>query len=190
MQKIILLAVVLLFILAGCKATDNPRESTTMQTTTIEATTTEEPIDIPLPLYPPESIQREDQYTTDDFGFLPTMRRAYYHGYGVVDEVYPRTSEMDEAVGPAEMEHMKQIKFYNIPKETFVELLKKEVRDNESYMNAVQREEWELPNPDILYTFDNEIIDAYYRRENPVVPDWTKVKTYESYSAYLAENPQ
>jgi hypothetical protein len=32
----------------------------------------------------------------------------------------------------------------------------------------------ELPNLDIIYTFDNEVINAYYRRENPVVPDWMK----------------
>ncbi len=47
----------------------------------------------------------------------------------------------------------------------------------------------EFPNPSILYTFDNEIINAYYRRENPVVPDWSKVTVYESYAEYKEANP-
>jgi len=46
----------------------------------------------------------------------------------------------------------------------------------------------ELPNADIIYTFDNEIINAYYRRENPVVPEPGTYTTYESYEEYLKVN--
>ena len=55
--------------------------------------------------------------------------------------------------------------------------------------NETDKEGRELFNPDIIYTFDNEIINAYYRRENPVVPEAGTYKTYESYEEYRQANP-
>jgi len=85
------------------------------------------------------------------------------------------------------------IKYCHISKDDFAVALEKAKRHWLAYKISeieFDHEEWELPNADIIYTFDNEIINAYYRRENPVEPDWAQVKTYESYSAYLAKNPQ
>lgn len=95
------------------------------------------------------------------------------------------------------------LKHYNIPKENYIRAIEDEQQyrlkshheTNEIYgelpleIGVLDGEEAEFPNPDIIYTFDNEIINAYYRRVNPVEPDWTKLKTYESYEAYLEENP-
>ncbi|MDR2687449.1 MAG: hypothetical protein LBB75_06830, partial [Oscillospiraceae bacterium] len=82
------------------------------------------------------------------------------------------------------------IKRYDVPKGKFEEAIQKAAKRYVVEGHNLTQEAWELPNPDILYTFDNEIINAYYRRENLVEPDWATLKTYESYSAFLAANPQ
>jgi len=71
------------------------------------------------------------------------------------------------------------IKHYKIAKEDFIKAMKEGIegrltRSDEWDEVRFDHEDSELPNADIIYTFDNEIINAYYRRENPVVPDWLK----------------
>ena len=87
------------------------------------------------------------------------------------------------------------VKYFNIPREDFEKALEEDWQQKKEWGFDMAQEGNELPNPDILYTFDNEIINAYYRRENPVAPDWlgterAKDFTYESYSAYLEANPE
>ena len=81
------------------------------------------------------------------------------------------------------------IEYYQILKEDFINAIEKakeyrikswresnEINAKYGYpprdFGKLDHEEAEWPNPDIIYTFDNEMINAYYRRENPVVPDW------------------
>jgi len=80
------------------------------------------------------------------------------------------------------------VEYFDISKESFELFVNTEKDISLENDEILTNEENELPNPDIIYTFDNEIIDAYYRRENPVEPDWSKTKTYESYEAYLKAN--
>ena len=63
------------------------------------------------------------------------------------------------------------IKRYNIPKEDFEKALEKIKEDNyelnkEHFMiDGKLKEDHEFPNPDIIYTFDEDIIREYYRYE-------------------------
>jgi len=75
---------------------------------------------------------------------------------------------------PDEMVLITMIKQYNLPKETLEKAVNQAAEHALNNGWDLSDESWELPNADILYTFDNEIIDAYYRRENPNVPDWLK----------------
>ena len=54
------------------------------------------------------------------------------------------------------------VKRYNIPREAFDEAVDKFIASNREW---VTEEEYEVPNADIIYTFDNEIINYYYRYE-------------------------
>jgi len=67
-----------------------------------------------------------------------------------------------------EMDLVAIIKYCEIPKEEFVAALENEKqRYFADRADAIEfdAESWEPPNPDIIYTFDNDIINAYYRRE-------------------------
>jgi len=199
MRKIFLLVLVLYFCLAGCGSdpVEHSHESTTIQASTAQTSTRETSTTLkPLPLYMPESIQLEpDIYIMDDFGFRPTKRRVYYKIPIELIDVYPEkiTDELfkdnDICTEPTEMAVVTMIKYCNTSKEAFKDVLGKIAKKYETAGTDVAlQEEWELPNPDIIYTFDNDIINAYYRRENPVVPDWSKTKTYESYAEYQKAN--
>jgi len=139
-----------------------------------------------------------------DPGFTPKYRMVYYSCGLFTELVDPaKLDAFDELhnsrrfvdgryVDFDEMMYVMFIKYFNIPKEEFVIAVENQRLIHIKWGDdmTTPMESNELPNADIIYTFDNEIINAYYRRENPVVPDWTKVKTYESYSAYLEDNPQ
>ena len=85
-------------------------------------------------------------------------------------ESYNRTDRLN----PPEMFLVTLIKQYDVPKEKFEEAIQKTAERLLAEGRDLTQEEYELPNADIIYTFDNEIIDAFYRRENPVTPDWLK----------------
>jgi hypothetical protein len=58
------------------------------------------------------------------------------------------------------------VEYFNIPKEDFVAAVEKaKLRDTKNGIAFDTREDNEYPNADIIYTFDDEIIDYYYRRE-------------------------
>ncbi len=63
------------------------------------------------------------------------------------------------------------IKRYNIPKEDFenaLEKIKEDCKENNETFHMIDGkliEENEFPNPDIIYTFDEDIIREYYRYE-------------------------
>ena len=55
------------------------------------------------------------------------------------------------------------IKHFNIPREEFDKAVKEYISHRTT--EELKKEFWEAPNADIIYTFDNEIINEYYRYE-------------------------
>jgi hypothetical protein len=66
---------------------------------------------------------------------------------------------------PEEMLLVTFVKYYEISKEDFEKATKNEEKIHNQFGENLYLEDYELPNADIIYTFDNEIINEYYRRE-------------------------
>lgn len=64
-----------------------------------------------------------------------------------------------------EMSLVTMIKRYNIPRETFQKAINSYVEMGEKLGYDFWHEQFEIPNLDIIYTFDNEIINRFYRYE-------------------------
>jgi hypothetical protein len=109
------------------------------------------------------------------FSFEPPYRIRYYEISGFISElVDPNEADLwDESRRfvenlPEEMAVVSFVKYFQIPKETFKKAAEEEVQrfiDSglEEYLNRL--EAFEPYNVDIIYTFDNEIINEYYRRK-------------------------
>jgi len=192
-------------LLAGCAAcgqaeTHAPTETTTAMTTqhTTQASMTIE-VEITLPNYnDPKVIKPDPNGYQGEVDYEPTYRAIYrLIPYDLVEYVgseefkeWEKNMDYSPVKERHEMLIAKMAKDFNIPKEDFVELYKLDLELRIRLGRDITNEAYELPNTDIIYTFDNEIINAYYRRENPVAPDWSKTATYESYAAYQEANPQ
>ena len=97
-------------------------------------------------------------------------------------------ADFEESINTSEFPEMMLVTFvksFGIPKEKFEEAIRNYMNHNIKYDIDMTFAPFEPPNADIIYTFDNKIINAYYRWKNPVEPDWSKTKTYDSYEAYL-----
>lgn len=57
------------------------------------------------------------------------------------------------------------IKRYNIPKEAFQSVVDYYIQLCQKLDQDMLHEEYEIPNVDVIYTFDNEIINRFYRYE-------------------------
>lgn len=200
MKRIIsALILVLALFCTACSSRKNEAEVSASETSFSQQEATTQQVQI---TYLPEEIEQLDWIdmtykTTGETkrsiyaGLFPEVYRLFRDDnefnrwYFDWEDTYHRTGKL-----VSEMFSVVLIKKYNITKEVFEELIRKEAEDRIRHGADLSTEDYELPNADILYTFDNEIIDAYYRRENPVEPDWEQVKVYESYSAYLEENPE
>lgn len=128
-----------------------------------------------LPEYVPGSIKLEPQ-ESDDYNFERKYRITYYRIWGEwlellddeqtkdCDEWFDRNSkETHFGEFQNEMLLVAFVKRYNIPREKFDEAAKKfaaGLKESDAIL-----EECEVPNADIIYTFDNEIINRYYRYE-------------------------
>jgi len=129
------------------------------------------------------------------FPFVRTKRILYYELSGVYLDLVPEDEcdellrQLDSDAEPLEMTLITFIKHFNIPREDFEKALEKEREWSIRNEIDLSSEAYELPNVDILYTFANEIIDAYYRIEHPVAPKSGSYTTYESYEEYLRANP-
>ena len=128
-----------------------------------------------LPVYTPGLVKLdpEEDYCDDGDGasFKRNFRLVYYRipspiddfagqeGYDFLEEIINASSgELSE------MFLVSYVKRFNIPKETFENMVK-EIEDIQLSIGLdLTEEEYELPNADIIYTFDNEIINEYYRR--------------------------
>lgn len=125
-----------------------------------------------LPEYQPGSIQLEDQ-AQDDYDFQRKYRLAYYRIWGeymdlLTDEERADMGTWTEQDGEQtnhgelrnEMMLVSFIKRYNITREEF-DNATAQLEDH--LKGSSHMEECEIPNGDIIYTLDNEIINHYYR---------------------------
>ena len=135
---------------------------------------------------PEEIILMDDPAARLDFDEEPKYRVVYYGMSGAIGGLI---GNCNYQFLESEMELATYIKHNKTPKEELLAAIQEEYDWCTNNGFYITEEENELPNADIIYTFDNEVINAYYRRENPVAPDWSKVKTYGSYEEYKAANP-
>ena len=158
-------------------------DAPTTEPTTTEPSVTEPPTTEPitaessdpdaLPEYVPGSLELEAQWSSE-FPFERKCRLIYYRLPGHFAELltseqrddfvaYLEVYNKEHGYGETqeEMTLVMMIKRYGIPKEDF----DKAVAKYASIVGTVQHEFDEVPNSDILYTFDNEIINYYYRYE-------------------------
>lgn len=110
--------------------------------------------------------------------FLPTYRSMYYWAPTFLMDLVPdeecnkwirdvNTSREILNVEPEEMYAVSFIKHFKISREDFDKALAeraKKFAEHAAKGEDISGEEFELLNGDILYTFDNEIINNYYRR--------------------------
>jgi len=176
--------------------------------TSVPVTKTSTTKDFEVVICPPELIKMvpDSYYDEVYFDFVPKYRPIYYMVPGEIsDLIDPAREEMDSMdaliksrcftdgvyTDCDEMYVAVVVEYYNISREDFDEALKKRWQFYISDGREIKPDEegWEFPNPDILYTFDNEIINAYYRRDNPVVPELGTYTTFGSYEEYLKANP-
>lgn len=130
-----------------------------------------------LPVYQPGSIKLEEQYNHDFCkGFTRQYRLAYYMLWGdfwatLTDEEmndYYEWSQrkLEETNGGADLNEMhlvSYIKRYNISREEFDSMVESFVKSCNELGFDMNSEMYEVPNADIIYTFDNDIINEYYR---------------------------
>lgn len=127
-----------------------------------------------LPVYVPGTIELAD--FSDMFPFDRQYRYCFYSCKGPWQALLTEEQRADFYVWKAEVAKENNygefrdemflvsiIKRYNIPREDFDRAL-------ENYLSMctpheLKTEFWEAPNGDIIYTFDNEIINEYYRYE-------------------------
>ncbi len=151
-------------LIAGCQS-DHPSN-----------TGPSDPPAVKLPEYVPGSIRLEDQ-ALDDYPFERKYRISYYCLWSEFEDLLSEEEKKD--VGPwftrlcaennngetqNEMILVSFIKRYHVTREEFDVAVERFVANNAD-QNDFNDEEWEIPNGDIIYTFDNEIINRYYRYE-------------------------
>jgi hypothetical protein len=173
MSLIVLSAIVL----SSCTIGGDLAEPTTTIDTTIPETTV--PITTPTEkyTYPKEylsgSIKLMEIDPYDSEMKLTKYRFAYYSFPGCyMDLVGQKASDQwynaevyDEAGEVKEMVILSFVKYFNISKEQFIKTTEEERQLSLSLGQDLSDEQNELFNPDIIYTFDNDIINNYYRRE-------------------------
>jgi len=198
MKKISLALVCIALIV--CAACETQNEPTTLATSYVDEVTAEFVPETSLRedelfVYPPEEIivsgEPESFDCIYDNDLEPIYRFCYYVFPNELYDMYLNQADADWHTRPSN-DYMTAVEFirqFSIPKENFVKAMRKFGDNNIDLRKCGNMfETWEVLNPDIIYTFDNEIINAYYRRENPVVPE--EYRTYDSYEEYLKANPE
>ena len=191
MRKIFSIGLIAIIFFVGCTSASQQikQQETTMATL------------VTPPFISPETVELEPiEYIAGDFLFTPTMRRIWYQisyevmrilpegGIYEMTELFEREEDFFEE--PVEMALVTVIRHFELSREALEEAVVKMYISYREHGFDIMQEGGEIPNLDIVFTFDNEIINAFYRRENPVVPDWNTLVTWESYSAFRAANPQ
>jgi len=157
------------------KTIDNPTEPssiTTSQPPTITSNSNGE-----IPEYIPGSIKLfPDLAIINERGYLPKHREIWHqipggdlNMYMEKDKGFDFDKYVQSLILPdgelSEMACVLLVKHYNIPKEDFEKAIEKLRKHAIEDGWDLTHEEFELPNADIIYTFDNDLISEYYRRE-------------------------
>ncbi len=165
-------------LLVGCDQTWGDDSSQPPASTGSTSPTSTAPTEPQLPEYQPGSIKLApvDAY----FSFERPYRFCYYymdfsfHTLRYGEDVFGWLKELSAQTNNSETRHemllVSYIKHFNISREEFDQTVEK-IRNE--YVLAgydLEKEEWEIPNGDIIYTFDNEVINRYYRYEPSQAP--------------------
>lgn len=134
-----------------------------------------------LPVYVPGSVKLMDPLTAQgelEYKFVPTYRTAYYRLMGELIDLVDNEECIKWCDGfwqkydwnePKEMMTVAFVKHFNISREDFevaIEMRRKSnVELDQKGAIDMNDERYELPNADIIYTFDNDIINTYYLRK-------------------------
>jgi hypothetical protein len=188
MKKIIgIITILLVVLLVGCTNwpdIQNEITPSTIGTTEVEDTTTfastspphttAEIVDVTTypKSYIPGSIKLHDGPMGDMIDFPVTHRFIWYEIQGsyadLVDlDAYNSWEYPPHVAGeePTEMLYVAFVKYFNINKLDFIRVTEEERKLSLKLGKDITEESFELPNPDIIYTFDDDIINEYYRRE-------------------------
>ena len=213
-----LLALLVLMSACDAKNPSDPMSTTKGTTESTAANTTDNTtmlvVSPTLPVYDPGSIKlipeeaiREDE----NWPFFPKYRLVYYTIDGVYRDLYDddRAEEWGKVMKKKhiingvyaeadEMDYVTLVKYFQIERVDFEKAIEKQMQNliellgmNETNRNG---EGFELPNADIIYTFNNEKINDYYSRDlkkakeaDEWLQEWLRTnQPYESYSAFLA----
>lgn len=130
-----------------------------------------------LPEYKPGSVKLIPQ-NDDDYPFVRKYRITYYRIWGEFSELLSEeeyndymewTQKEAEESGYGEFQNemllVSFIKRYNITRDEFDFAVEKYIENCKKDQCDMSLEEYEVPNGDIIYTLDNEIINNYYRYE-------------------------
>lgn len=121
--------------------------------------------------YEPGTIILGDQ---KEYGFVRPYRSLYYSMPGVFLELltdeqlkdyYYIWDEPQSGTNLTEMLLVSFVKRYNIPREEFEKAVEKYISNHGLRTSTMLHEDSEIPNTDVIYTFDNELINYYYRFE-------------------------
>lgn len=131
----------------------------------------------------PNSIKIQD-YLEDDYNFDREYREAYYRRWigflplltdsqrqEYFDWIDDFRSENNYGRDQQEMLLVAMIKHFNIPREDFEQAIAYYIATAETIGCDLSHELYEPPNVDIIYTFDNEIINDYYRIQTVTEPN-------------------
>lgn len=157
---------------SNSKQTDNSNSPASQASSNKSASDTSN-----LPEYKPGSIKLEPQ-DQDDYKFTRKYRIIYYQICGEFTDLLPEDARQDfmnwadeeskkngYGENQNEMLLVSFVKRYNISRTDFDKAVKAYVDARNKTGEDLNSEENEVPNGDIIYTFDNEIINRYYRYE-------------------------
>jgi hypothetical protein len=124
-----------------------------------------------------KSLPDKSEIVLEDFSnsLAQTKYRYCYYRLGEVRDMFSQ-EEVDKFETQWDKEHPNSkpietcmivdfVQYFNIKKEDFEMAIKKWIYWSQWAKVSIENEEYEIPNPDIIYTFDDDIINEYYRRK-------------------------
>jgi|GEM_PF-1373117 len=138
--------------------------------------------DMTMPVFEPEKIEVYDAAGVQSawgLMFVPVHRSIYYKIPGCISNLIEneafdefladynkKNNYFKDNQAPAEMMLKEFAEYFNIPKNIFTAAVLSDINVSEQMGKEYNtNEDNELPNPDIIYTFDNKIISEYYQRK-------------------------